>query len=98
MNRVVGVSACLALWVTVACGDASRNQLVEPPDAGAPDAAVHDAASGTPPSPPSNGAGYGLVRFDTAAKTVTFECWPRDADVTKPSAKQFTGWPMTVTP
>ncbi|MEO0531297.1 MAG: metallophosphoesterase family protein [Planctomycetota bacterium] len=48
------------------------------------------------PGSPSNGAGYGLVRFDTTKQTVTFECWPRNADVTKPDAKQFIGWPKTV--
>lgn len=41
--------------------------------------------------------GYGLIRFKKSANQVTFECWPRFADVTKPDAKQFPGWPVTVT-
>ena len=48
------------------------------------------------PDSPSNGAGYGLIRFNKAKQEVTFECWPRDADVTEPNAQQFVGWPMTV--
>ena len=44
------------------------------------------------------GSGYGLIRFDPVNKTVTFECWPRDVDVTKPGATQFPGWPITVHP
>ena len=48
------------------------------------------------PDSPANGAGYGLVRFDKAKQEVTFECWPRDADVTQANARQFTGWPITV--
>ncbi|PHN07066.1 metallophosphoesterase family protein [Flavilitoribacter nigricans] len=50
------------------------------------------------PEAPSSGGGYGLVRFNKPAKEVTFECWPRDVDVTKEDAEQFQGWPMTVTP
>ena len=49
------------------------------------------------PEAPSRGAGYGLIRFDKARGAVTFECWPRDADVTRPDATQFAGWPRTVT-
>ena len=48
------------------------------------------------PENPSRGGGYGLVRFDKRARTVTFECWPRDVDVSQPGAKQFLGWPRTV--
>lgn len=44
------------------------------------------------------GDGYGLIRFNKPASEVTFECWPRFADVTKPDAKQFPGWPVTVKP
>ncbi len=40
--------------------------------------------------------GYGLVRFDKSARTITFECWPRFADVRDGDAAQFPGWPMTV--
>jgi hypothetical protein len=42
--------------------------------------------------------GYGLIRFRKSTGEVTFECWPRFADVTQPEAKQFPGWPVTVKP
>lgn len=45
----------------------------------------------------SYGAGYGLIRFDKPRGEVTFECWPRDADVTQAGAEQFPGWPRTAT-
>ncbi len=48
------------------------------------------------PEAAAGGAGWGLVRFDKAAGTVRFECWPRDVDVTAPEAAQFPGWPVTV--
>jgi len=48
------------------------------------------------PESESHGAGYGLVRFDKVDQTVTFECWPRGADVTKDGAQQFAGWPQTI--
>jgi hypothetical protein len=40
--------------------------------------------------------GWGLIRFQKPAKQVTFECWPRFEDVTRPGAKQFPGWPKTI--
>jgi len=40
--------------------------------------------------------GFGLVRFNKAEKSVTFESWDRTADVTKAGAKQMPGWPRTV--
>ncbi len=48
------------------------------------------------PESPSSGSGYGLIRFNKPQKEVTFECWPREVDVTTGSAEQFTGWPKTV--
>ena len=48
------------------------------------------------PDSPSNGAGYGLIRFDKGEKAVTFECWPRMMDVSADTARQFTGWPLRV--
>ncbi len=48
------------------------------------------------PDGPSNGAGYGLIKFNKSKKEVTFECWPRYQDVTQEDASQFVGWPMTV--
>lgn len=40
--------------------------------------------------------GWGMVRFKKSTREVTFECWPRFADVTRPEAAQFTGWPKTI--
>jgi len=48
------------------------------------------------PESNSKGGGYGLIRFNKKENTATFECWPRYVDVTKESAEQFEGWPMTV--
>lgn len=48
------------------------------------------------PESPSSGGGYGLIRFNKPSNEVTFECWPRDVDVTTGQAEQFTGWPFTV--
>jgi hypothetical protein len=42
------------------------------------------------------GDGYGLVRFHKRTQEVTFECWPRFADVRDGDAAQFAGWPITV--
>lgn len=42
-------------------------------------------------------SGYGLVRFDLRRRRVTFENWPRFVDARRPEAKQFPGWPLTVT-
>ncbi len=50
------------------------------------------------PESASQGAGYGLVRFDKVSGHVTFECWPRDVDVSRADAAQFPGWPVTVDP
>ncbi len=41
-------------------------------------------------------AGHGIIRFNKKARTITFECWPRQADVTNAQHKQFPGWPVTV--
>ncbi len=47
------------------------------------------------PGVPAAGAGFGLIRFNKPSKEVTFECWPRNVDVTDKDAMQFTGWPVT---
>jgi hypothetical protein len=50
------------------------------------------------PAPGNNqGTGYGLARFKKSTREITFECWPRFVDVTKPGAKPYAGWPVTVT-
>jgi hypothetical protein len=48
------------------------------------------------PDARSAAAGYGLIRFDKSTDEVTFECWPRAADVTLPDETQLPGWPITV--
>jgi len=48
------------------------------------------------PDAPSSGGGYGLIRFNKATDEITFECWPREVDVTTGEAEQFQGWPITV--
>lgn len=48
------------------------------------------------PDARSAAAGYGLIRFDKSTNKVTFECWPRAADVTKSDETQLPGWPVTV--
>lgn len=40
--------------------------------------------------------GFGLVRFNKRARTITFESWDREIDATKPGAKQMPGWPRTI--
>ncbi len=45
----------------------------------------------------SRAAGHGIVRFNKKKRTITMECWPRGADVTKPDARQYPGWPKTIT-
>lgn len=48
------------------------------------------------PESPSSGSGYGLIKFNKTNNAVTFECWPRDVDVSSQNAKQFKGFPITV--
>lgn len=48
------------------------------------------------PDNPSNGAGYGLIRFKKESNEIILECWPRDIDVSEVTAKQFEGFPMTL--
>ncbi len=40
--------------------------------------------------------GYGVVRFNKAARTVKFECWPRFSNARDGEKGQFPGWPVTV--
>ena len=42
------------------------------------------------------GDGYGVVRFNKPKRQVTFECWPRFANVADGDQAQFPGWPITV--
>ena len=41
--------------------------------------------------------GYGIVRFDKAARKIAMECWPRFADPRDPkTGAQYEGWPKTI--
>ena len=40
--------------------------------------------------------GYGILRFDRDARTVTIENWPRWADPSREDARPYPGWPITV--
>ena len=48
------------------------------------------------PDSESNGAGFGFIRFNTVANEVTFECWPRNIDLTEDDVQQFQGWPVKI--
>ena len=48
------------------------------------------------PDQPANGAGYGLIRFQKTTNSITFECWPRNVDVSSANAQEFEGWPITI--
>jgi hypothetical protein len=54
------------------------------------------AAYANPAEGNNMAAGYGLVRFKKSTRQITMECWPRFVDVTKPEAKQYAGWPLTI--
>ncbi|MDA1266955.1 MAG: twin-arginine translocation pathway signal protein, partial [Planctomycetota bacterium] len=41
-------------------------------------------------------AGFGVVRIHKLARSTSFECWPRNVDVSDPSARPYPGWPKTV--
>lgn len=41
-------------------------------------------------------AGYGIVRLNTGTRQITMECWSRNIDITDPSARQYPGWPRTI--
>lgn len=41
------------------------------------------------------GDGYGLIRFDKTTGQITFECWPRFADLGKGDTAQYAGWPIS---
>lgn len=52
------------------------------------------------PNAPENksnrAAGFVIARFNKKDRTITAECWPRDADLRKDDAKQFAGWPKVI--
>ena len=40
--------------------------------------------------------GYGIVKLNKKARTITMECWPRYADPDNPDHKPYPGWPKTI--
>jgi hypothetical protein len=40
--------------------------------------------------------GFGVVEFDKSARKITLTNWPQWADLTKPGARPFPGWPITI--
>jgi hypothetical protein len=40
--------------------------------------------------------GYGIVTFDRATRRITATNWPRCVDATKPGARPYPGWPITL--
>ncbi len=40
--------------------------------------------------------GYGIVRFNRRARTITAEAWPRWVDPAADDAEQYSGWPVLV--
>ena len=64
-----------------------------------PDKRLSSVSSNKPQPEDTDWAdGWGLIRFHKKAGEVTFECWPRFANITLPGARQFPGWPQTVKP
>lgn len=41
--------------------------------------------------------GYGIVEFDTVQRTIKINCWPRWEDPAGLAARQYAGWPITIT-
>ncbi|WP_299710778.1 alkaline phosphatase D family protein [uncultured Tenacibaculum sp.] len=41
-------------------------------------------------------AGYGIVRYHKKTRTITFECWGRNVNITDAKSKQYPGWPITI--
>ena len=41
-------------------------------------------------------AGFGVVKFNKKTREITVECWPRNIDITDPTAKQYPHWPRTI--
>lgn len=41
-------------------------------------------------------AGFGVVKYNKVARTITFDCWARNVDISNPATKQYPGWPVTI--
>jgi hypothetical protein len=44
----------------------------------------------------SRAPGYGIVTFDRATLRITLANWPRSVDPSKPGARPYPGWPITI--
>ncbi len=49
-----------------------------------------------PTSLNSRAPGYGIITFDRETRRITFANWPRWVDPSKPDAKPYPGWPITI--
>ncbi|MDC0177436.1 metallophosphoesterase [Polaribacter sp.] len=41
-------------------------------------------------------AGFGVITYNKPNRTITFDCWQRNVDITDPNKKQYPGWPITI--
>ena len=41
-------------------------------------------------------AGFGVVKFTKSTREITFECWPREVNISNPDDSQYQGWPVTI--
>ncbi|WP_222611762.1 metallophosphoesterase family protein [Seonamhaeicola algicola] len=41
-------------------------------------------------------AGFGVIKYNKPQRTITFECWPRNIDISNPNHKQYKDWPVTI--
>lgn len=41
-------------------------------------------------------AGFGVITYNKPNRTITFDCWQRNVDITDPNQKQYPGWPITI--
>ncbi len=62
---------------------------------------VHAVANPTvtglePPLLTNRATGYGIVILDRATRKITMANWPRWVDPSKPGAKPYDGWPITI--
>ena len=61
-------------------------------------AVANPVKSGEPPEALNDRVpGYGILRFHRATREITVECWPRWVDPRSRDARQYEGWPITVT-
>ena len=60
-------------------------------------AVANPSAVNIPPAALNNRApGYGIVTLDRATRKITLANWPRWVDTSRPGAKPYPGWPITI--